>query len=155
MNIDILTAPIPAFAALVNTHAAFCDATAPAESCHRLPVAALFTPDITVWGAYDGPALIGMGALKQLSAHDGEIKSMHTAAAARGKGTAGMILQTIMAAAAARGMRRLWLETGVHPDFAPARALYAAHGFSECAPFGDYVLDPHSTFMTKTLEPAP
>ena len=27
----------------------------------------------------------------------------------------------------------------------------AAHGFAECPPFGDYVHDPLSVFMTRTL----
>ena len=35
--------------------------------------------------------------------------------------------------------------------FAPARRLYAAAGFRECAPFADYILDPNSVFMTKEL----
>ncbi|CUH75313.1 GNAT family N-acetyltransferase [Tropicibacter naphthalenivorans] len=154
MQINILPAPTPAFEALVDTHTTFCDGTAPAESCHRLPVSRLFTPDITVWVVQEGETAIGMGALKQLSEDDGEIKSMHTRASARGQGIAKAMLGTIIAAAKAKGLKTLWLETGVHPDFAAARALYKAHGFTECAPFGDYVLDPHSVFMTKALEAA-
>lgn len=152
MHIDVIPSPTPAFKALVDTHVTFCDGTAPAESCHRLPISALFAPDITVWGAFDGDELVGMGALKQLSPTAGEIKSMHTLAVARGKGTARAILNTILDAGARRGMTTFWLETGVHPDFAAARALYSAQGFTECGPFGTYVSDPHSTFMTKTLE---
>ncbi|MFW2588772.1 GNAT family N-acetyltransferase [Sagittula sp. SSi028] len=154
MRIDILPAPTPAFEDLVNTHTTFCDGTAPAESCHRLPVTALFTPDITVWAAHDGDALIGMGALKTLTPTKAEIKSMHTRTAARGKGTAKALLEAIETHARARGITSLWLETGVHPDFAAARALYAGLGFTECPPFGDYQPDPHSTFMTKSLEAA-
>jgi putative acetyltransferase len=154
MHIEILHSPTPAFQALVDIHTVFCDGTAPAESCHRLPVSALFTPDMTVWGAVDGDSLIDMGALKQLSDTEGEIKSMHTLAVARGKGIAGALLQTIIATATQKGLRTLWLETGVHADFTAARTLYAAHGFTECRPFGSYVSDPHSTFMTHKLEAA-
>ena len=31
------------------------------------------------------------------------------------------------------------------------RALYARAGFVPCAPFGDYIEDPNSVFMTRTL----
>ena len=151
MEIEVLSAPTPAFEALVKAHTQFCDDTAPAESCHHLPVSALFGPGITVWVAIEGKTLLGMGALKELSAGEGEVKSMHTSAAARGKGIARRLLETIMAEAKARGITSLWLETGVHPDFAAARALYAEQGFIECSPFGDYTLDPHSVFMTKSL----
>ena len=50
-----------------------------------------------------------------------------------------------------RGYSRLSLETGSMPYFAPARALYARAGFAPCAPFGDYVEDPNSVFMTRVL----
>ena len=33
----------------------------------------------------------------------------------------------------------------------PARALYSAHGFADGPPFGSYVNDPLSVFMTRTL----
>ena len=35
--------------------------------------------------------------------------------------------------------------------FAPARRLYAAAGFVPCRPFGTYVDDPNSTYMTLAL----
>ena len=151
MEIAILPAPTPAFEALVDTHTDFCDTTAPPESCHRLPVSRLFTPDITVWTVVEKDDLVGMGALKELSETDGEIKSMHTRPVARGKGVARQILKTIVTEAKSRGYTDLWLETGVHPGFTPARALYQSHGFAECPPFGEYILDPHSVFMTLDL----
>ncbi len=154
MRIEVLSTPTPAFEQLVAVHTSFCDGTAPPESCHRLPVSALFADDITVWIALDGEEMIGMGALKRFSNFDGEIKSMHTSAAARGKGVAKALLVAIETQARAHGLGQLWLETGVHPNFAAARALYAARGFAECAPFGDYKYDPHSIFMTKPLEAA-
>jgi putative acetyltransferase len=49
------------------------------------------------------------------------------------------------------GYGRLSLETGSQDFFVPARELYARHGFGECAPFGSYVDDPNSVFMTRTL----
>ena len=76
---------------------------------------------------------------------------MRTRAAARGRGVGAAILATILAEASARGYRRLSLETGSEEHFAPARRLYARHGFAECPPFGDYVEDPNSVFMTREL----
>ena len=95
--------------------------------------------------------MVGVGALKRLSAEHGEIKSMHTAEPARGQGVGSAMLRHIMAAARARGMTRLSLETGSWPYFVPARALYTRHGFVECGPFGDYREDPNSVFMTLEL----
>ena len=48
-------------------------------------------------------------------------------------------------------MSRLSLETGSWGYFGPARALYRKHGFVDCAPFGDYVADPNSVFMSLDL----
>jgi len=36
--------------------------------------------------------------------------------------------------------------------FAPARALYERFGFVYCEPFGDYIPDPNSMFMTLGLK---
>jgi putative acetyltransferase len=80
---------------------------------------------------------------------------MHTAEPLRGRGVGSAILRHVIAAARARGMTRLSLETGSWPYFAAARALYARHGFVECAPFGDYRLDPNSVFMTLALDATP
>ncbi len=60
---------------------------------------------------------------------------MHTAAKHRGRGVGLAILKQIVAEARARGYRRLSLETGSMAAFAPARALYAGFGFTECAAF--------------------
>jgi putative acetyltransferase len=48
-------------------------------------------------------------------------------------------------------MSRLSLETGSWDYFRPARALYRKHGFVECAPFGGYLPDPNSVFMSLDL----
>jgi putative acetyltransferase len=61
------------------------------------------------------------------------------------------MVRHIIAAARARGMMRLSLETGSSAYFLPARALYARHGFVQCGPFGEYGEDPNSVFMTLEL----
>jgi putative acetyltransferase len=124
--------------------------TAPG-SAHALDLSGLRSPDVTFWCAWEGDALAGVGALKRLSADHGEVKSMHTAETMRRKGVGAAILRHILAWAQSRGMSRLSLETGSWPYFAPARALYARHGFVECPAFGDYRPDPNSVFMTLVL----
>jgi putative acetyltransferase len=124
--------------------------TAPG-SAHALDLTGLRAPEITFWSAWDDDVVLGVGALKRLSADHGEVKSMYTAEAARGRGVGSALLHEIVAAARARGLRRLSLETGSWPYFAPARTLYARHGFVPCGPFGDYAEDPNSVFMTLAL----
>ncbi|GAB4469087.1 MAG: GNAT family N-acetyltransferase [Elainellaceae cyanobacterium] len=116
------------------------------------------SPDITFWSVWQGDELLGCGALKELDATSGEIKSMRTVQAHRRKGVAAKMLEHILAEARRRGYSQLYLETGALAEFAPARSLYARYGFEPCGPFADYADDPNSAFMTKALparEPAP
>jgi putative acetyltransferase len=136
---------------LLHTHLIRARAETAPESAHALDLSGLRAPEVTFWSAWEGEAIVGVGALKRLGADHGEVKSMHTAEAARGRGVGSAILRQIMAAARACGMSRLSLETGSWPYFAPARALYARHGFVECPPFGEYRPDPNSVFMTLAL----
>jgi putative acetyltransferase len=116
-----------------------------------LDITGLQTPDIRLWTLWEGDNLLGMGALKQLSTTEGEIKSMHTERTARGKGVAKTLLRHIMETAKAEGMTRLSLETGSWDYFRPAVALYEAHGFMRCPPFADYPDIESSLFMTIEL----
>lgn len=141
----------PEIVALLQTHVAFCKAASPPESAHVLDLDGLRVPEIAFWSVWDGPDLIGCGALKELDPTHGEVKSMHTAAKHRGRGVGLAVLRQIVAEARARGYRRLSLETGSMQAFAPARTLYAAFGFVECPPFGSYRLDLNSVFMTLDL----
>ena len=127
--------------------------TAPG-SAHALDLAGLRSADVTFWSAWEGDKLAGVGALKRLSTSDGKIKSMHTAETHRRAGVGTAILRHIIQSAQQMGMRRLNLETGSWPYFDPARALYRRHGFVECTPFGEYVEDANSVFMTLALADA-
>jgi putative acetyltransferase len=129
-------------------------ATSPPESVHALDVSGLAVPTVTFWTIADGDELVGCVALKELDPEHGELKSMRTDAASRGRGLGARLLEHVLAEAARRGYRRVSLETGSQDFFRPARTLYAKYGFTECGPFGEYVLDPHSVFMTLELEPA-
>lgn len=124
--------------------------TAPG-SAHALDLTALKSPDVRFWSAWDGETVIAIGALKRLSDSHGEIKSMHTTQAHRGKGVGSAMLRHITAEARAMGLSRLSLETGTWPYFASARELYRRHGFIECPPFDSYLADPNSVFMTLKL----
>lgn len=139
---------------LLRDHLADMFATSPAESVHALDGDALSHPDVTFFTATENGSTLGCGALKELSAYGGEIKSMRTTGAARGRGVASVILERILLEARNRGYTTLHLETGPQDFFAPARRLYAKYGFVECEPFGDYTLDPYSVFMSLDLESA-
>ncbi len=141
----------PEIAALLATHVAFCRATSPPESTHVLDLDALRAPGISFWSAWEGASLLGCAALKELDPTHGEVKSMHTAARHRGRGVGLRLLEQVVGEARSRTYRRLSLETGSMAAFASARGLYARFGFVECAPFGDYRLDPNSVFMTFEL----
>jgi len=123
----------------------------PPESIHALDLDALRKPDITFWTAWQHRRLLGCGALRALDDAHGEIKSMKTAPKHLRRGVAAALLRHIIDVAKQRRYRRLSLETGSMEAFAPARALYARHGFKECGPFADYVEDPYSIFMTMDL----
>ena len=123
----------------------------PPESVHALPIEGLRSPKITFWSVWENNELLGCGALKELDPQHGEIKSMRTAYAHLRKGVARAMVHHIIAEAKRRGYRRLSLETGSMAAFEPARQLYTAFGFTYCGPFGDYVDDPNSVFMTKEL----
>ena len=139
---------------LLAEHLATMRRISPPESVHALDLPALRATGITFWTAWDGEELLGCGALKELDAFSGEIKSMHTAQVHRGRGVGSKILRQIIDEAGRRGYRRLLLETGSQPEFAPAHAMYQGFGFRFCGPFADYVDDPNSVFMTASVGPA-
>ena len=141
----------PAVIALLQEHLDWMHRISPPESVHALDLDALRQPDITFWTLWDGEALAGCGALRELAQGQGEVKSMRTAQTHLRRGVAARMLGHILAEARRRGYARLSLETGSMAYFAPARALYSRAGFVPCGPFGDYVEDPNSVFMTRTL----
>jgi putative acetyltransferase len=151
VNIELDDLSRPEIAELLKEHLASAFVHSPPESVHTLPIEGLRSPDITFWSVWENGELLGCGALKELDLQHGEIKSMRTASAHLRKGVARAVLYQIIVEAKRRGYRRLSLETGSMAAFEPARQLYAACGFSYCEPFGDYVNDPNSVFMTLEL----
>ena len=137
--------------ALLGRHLAFAAATTAPEDIYALDVEALVDPAVTFVSYRDGGSLLGVGALKELDPAHGELKSMHTAEAARGRGVGAAIVAHLVALARERGYTRVSLETGAGPAFAPARRLYARAGFTPCGAFGDYADSPNSAYMTLAL----
>ncbi|MBN4056202.1 GNAT family N-acetyltransferase [Rhodothermus sp. AH-315-K08] len=144
----------PEIAELLDAHFVHALEHSPAESIHAFGVDRLRVPEITFWTVWSDGVLSGCGALLELSATHGEIKSMHTSVSHRGRGVATLVLEHILSVAGTRSYDRLSLETGTMEAFAPARALYSRFGFTPCAPFGDHVINPNSVCMTRHLRPS-
>ena len=137
---------------LLAHHVAAMHAHSPPEACHVLPGSALAHSSITFLTARkEGGRLLGIGALKQLDARSGEIKSMRTAQDSLGRGVGRTLLQAVVQEARKRGYRQLMLETGRSRDFAAANRLYDRAGFRECGPFGGYPDGPFTRFMRLEL----
>jgi putative acetyltransferase len=147
--IDDLTHP--KVVALLQQHLDDMYATSPAESVHALDLETLRKTDISFWTVWQQHNLLGCGALKTLSAHHGEIKSMRTARQHLRKGVAAHLLEHIIRQAKARDLEHLSLETGSQIFFQPAIALYKTYGFEFCRPFAHYKDDHNSKFMTLAL----
>ena len=72
--------------ALIAAHLAGMHENSPPESVHALDLRALTAPGITVWSAWRDDHLVGIGALAQLDAARGELKSMRVDDRFRGTG---------------------------------------------------------------------
>ena len=142
---------------LLSEHLAEMFATSPPESVHALDAEALAVPGITFYSARDDDGLLlGCGALREFAPvqgepKQGELKSMRTTAAARGRGVASALLTRILAEARSRGYASVSLETGVEDYIEAARRLYERHGFVRCAPFAAYTDDPNSVYLRLPL----
>ncbi|WLQ14762.1 GNAT family N-acetyltransferase [Hahella aquimaris] len=149
IRIDDLSGP--EVAELLQEHLRGMAENSPPESIHALDLSGLKKPEVTFWTVWDGAELMGCGALKELDAGHGELKSMRTSTAHLRKGVASHLLRHILEEARQRNYRRISLETGSMAAFQPAHQLYANYGFTLCGPFADYVEDPNSLFMTIEL----
>ena len=138
-------------AALLEGHLAHMRTLSPPDTVHALNLDGLRVPEVTFWTVWDGPELLGCGALKELTPDFAEIKSMRTAPEHRGRGVGGLVLRHILSVARERGYRRVSLETGTHADFQPAHRLYKRFGFDYCDAFADYEITPHNVCMTLEL----
>jgi len=138
----------PEVAALVADLDAHLDALYPPEENYLLDVNTLAAGDIRFFVARRDGAALGCGALR-LDAGYGEVKRMYVRPEARGAGIGRRVLDRLEAEARALNLPVLRLETGVEQP--EAIRLYAAAGFAERGPFGDYPPLERSVFMEKIL----
>lgn len=120
-----------------------------------LDASGLSAVSVTFWTAWDGEALLGFCALKQLDSAHGEVKSMRVAPAVRGTGVGRAMLEHVIEEARQRGYTRLSLETGTAPLHVPAISLYRSVGFVPCDAFADYRPSPHNQFFRLALSASP
>jgi putative acetyltransferase len=138
--------------ALVARHLAFANEMTPPAHVHALGDDDLTDPAVTLFGARLDGALVAIAALRELDPEHGEVKSMHTAVAARRLGVGSAMLDHLVLVARQRGYRHVSLETGTTEAFEPARSLYATRGFVRCEPFGEYTVNEYSVCMTLALD---
>lgn len=155
---EVLT-PDDGVSTLLARHHADMREGSPEESCHVMTADALRSSGARVFALYEGSDTLAVGALKPLAVGDApgrfsatsgpvfELKSMHVAQAARGRGLGRLLLDALLAEARRAHAAGVCLETGTAASFAPARGLYLARGFKPCPPFADYREDPLSVYM--------
>jgi putative acetyltransferase len=136
---------------LLMLHLAGMRAGSPAGHVFALDLSGLRAPGVTVWSAWDGDRIAGIGALKRHSDGTGEVKSMRTHPDFLRCGVGAALLEHIIAAARAAGCRRVSLETGSGPSFEPALALYRRRGFADGEAFADYVRSDFNQFLHLAL----
>ena len=137
--------------AFLSDHVTQLRSLSPPESTHALDLDDLRAPEVSFWTARRDGEVVGCAALKALDPTHGELKSMRTATHRTRQGIASRLLAHVLGEARLAGFNRVSLETGAQDFFAPARALYARHGFEPCPPFGSYRPDPNSVFMSRSL----
>jgi len=89
---------------LIDQHLAFARRHSPPADVHALDADGLVGPEVVLFSARRNGELLGIGALKQLTGREGEVKSMHTAAAARGQGIGRALLDHLIAVSRDRGL---------------------------------------------------
>ena len=98
----------PDVRALLEVHLTFARAQTPPEDAHAMDVEDLLDPGVTFFSYRRGGELLAVGALKRLARDHAEIKSMHTAQTARGRGIGRRMLEHLIAVARAEGKAAVW-----------------------------------------------
>ncbi len=142
---------VPDVCALLEQPLALMNAQSPPEDVHALDLDGLRDPAVLFFSCRSYGQLLAVGALKLLGPDHAEVKSMHVAEAARGRGISHALLAHLLDVARQRGVQRVSLETGSQEEFAPALALYHSAGFEPCGPFGSYAPSEASAFQTLDL----
>jgi putative acetyltransferase len=141
----------PATRDLVTLHLRGMSDSSPPGHSFALDLSGLQGADVTVWSAWRGASIAGIGALKALGNGSGEIKSMRTHPDFLRQGVGAAILEHIICEARSRRMTRLSLETGSGDAFEAALAMYRRRGFQSGGAFSDYVPSPFNQFLHLNL----
>lgn len=134
----------PQVSALLAAHQRDMHAASPPGTSFALDLSGLSTSEITLFAAWDGEALMAVGALKRLGPAQAEIKSMRTDPAHLARGAGRAVLEAIIDRARHDGVARLSLETGTSEHFLPAISLYRRYSFEQGEAFGGYANGPHN-----------
>lgn len=137
--------------ALLRLHVEGMHASSPPGTCFVLDLSGLKIPSISFFTLWEGNALLGMGAIKELDNSSAELKSMRTDPKHLRKGVGEKILQHLVSVAKSRGYSRVSLETGTGADFEAAIRLYEKHGFVKGDRFDDYVPSDFNQFFHLAL----
>jgi len=155
MRIELDDVSRPEVIALLEEHLRNMYELSPPDQVFAFDAAKLRAPDVCVWTAWNEGVLLGCAALKELSPRQAEVKSMRTPMRLRRHGAGRALLNHVLHVSRERGYQEVFLETGRHPAFAPAQALYRSVGFRECGPFGSYSENGNSVFMYLELPTTP
>ncbi|PZQ47739.1 MAG: N-acetyltransferase [Rhodovulum sulfidophilum] len=136
---------------LLRLHLEGMHANSPPGHVFAFDLSGLKAPGVTVWTAWEGETILGIGALRDLGDGTAELKSMRTHPDHARRGVGAAILEHIISVARARGARRLLLETGSGPAFEPALALYRRRGFVAAPAFADYEASAFNQFLALEL----
>ncbi|MFO1217247.1 MAG: GNAT family N-acetyltransferase [Burkholderiaceae bacterium] len=149
LHIALESAAQPEVVRLIGALDAYQQPLYPPESHHGIDLEALGRSNVLFAVARAATRqAVGCGAIV-LGADCGELKRMWVNPDYRGQGIGRAVLDFLEREAARRGCRAFVLETG-HLQ-AEALALYEHAGYVRCGAFGDYVDDPHSVFMRKSV----
>ena len=128
----------------------------PPDANHILDAQALLAPEIDFRVAEIDGRILACGASRTMPGEPdtqglayGEIKRMMTAPAARGRGLAGLLIESLEAHLRAHGVTLALLETGA--DQHEAVRLYERMGYRRRPPFGGYPDNGLSVFYGKAL----
>jgi GNAT superfamily N-acetyltransferase len=121
----------------------------PPESRHALSIEKLLREGVAFFVARYAGEPAGCGGVKLFGTEYGEVKRMYVRPAHRGLGLGKAILDRLAEHARERQVSVLRLETGIYQT--EAIGLYERYGFRRRLPFGEYVDDPLSVYMEKSL----
>jgi putative acetyltransferase len=122
----------------------------PPESNHLDPVDELSKSNVVFMAVYIDSEICGIGCVKMFDDY-GELKRLYVTGKHRGKGLAKALINELESHLVKNRIMVARLETGIHQH--EAIGLYKRLGYSETAPFGDYMEDPLSVFMERKIGP--